>query len=133
MAEPKQVKEATGFPGDADYVPGEWTALTEDEGYSVEFPDNGGEFFGTFTGAKELPLSPADLMEAEKNGKPTTWTMLTFTDSKGERCNMPANYRLQQALDAGLKEGQEVKIVHHGMKDLGGGQTLNRMSVYVKR
>ena len=109
-----------------------YTPLTEDEGYSVEFGKDGGTFTGTFTGTKELPLNPADMIEAEKKGEKLTWTMLTFKDEKNERCNMPSNYRLDEALKAGLSAGQGVKIVHHGMRDLDGGRTLNRLSVYVK-
>jgi hypothetical protein len=59
--------------------------------------------------------------------------MLTFADTNGERCNMPSNYRLDEALKLGLTEGQQVKIVHHGVRDIGNGHTLNRISVYVKK
>jgi hypothetical protein len=134
MAEPKPVKDALNplDPNDDFNRPMEgYEAVTEDEGYQIEFPDTGGDFFGTFTGVKELPLNPADLLEAKEKGGKETWTMVTFADKNGERCNMPSNYRMDEALKT-LVEGDEVRIVHHGLKDIGGGRTLNRISVYRK-
>lgn len=135
MATPRKVDESTPevFTNEDDFMREleGYTAVTEDEGYPVDFGDEAETFKGTFTGTKVLPVKDPEGEAAA--GRPTTWTMLTFTDEKGERCNMPANYRLDEALKLGLEPGQQVMIRHHGMRDIGNGRTLNRLSVYVKK
>lgn len=107
-----------------------YRAVTEDEGYDIDFektPVFKGTFLRIATHSTENPEEDAAA------GRPTTWEQLLFRDEKGELCNTSSNYRLDQALATGeLTEGVQVLIKHHGKKELKGGQTLNRISVYVK-
>lgn len=113
-----------------------YTAVTEDEGYTIEFDDTaGGQFKGTFIGSAMHPVAEPEKEAAA--GRPVEWQQLLFKDEAGELCNIASNYRLSQAFgnangEAKVNPGTQVLIKHHGKKDLGNGQTLNRMSVYVK-
>lgn len=116
-----------GAPGDWDS--GEWTTVTEDEGYSVDFdklPER--TFFGTYKG------SVTKVSTSLATGEPEDVEMMLFADTNGENCLMWANYRLDEALKSGeLIPGRKVKIIHHGKEKIkDGAQEVNRMSVYVK-
>jgi hypothetical protein len=106
-----------------------YDVVTEDEGYSIDFPElPKGVFKGVFKGTKifQSPnLQTGELQDV---------TMLMFTDLNGERCNTWANYRLTEALGEGMTVGREVMIVWHGKEKIkDGAQELNRMSVYCKK
>ncbi|MGH7239174.1 MAG: hypothetical protein ACREHG_03800 [Candidatus Saccharimonadales bacterium] len=81
-------------------------------------------FIGYYLGSE-----PKETVDAQ-TGERGIATLMMFRDRDSVQYCSFANYALQQALDKGLTEGAKIKIVNHGKEDIGGGQTLNRMSVY---
>lgn len=107
----------------ADYS---WTPVIEDEGERLVLVE-GRPFYGVFNGTKRITQPNPE------TGVPEEVILCLFTSNTGKRYNMWANFRLNEALDKGMVEGSKVKIVGEGKTDIGGGRSLNRMSVYVAR
>lgn len=102
-----------------------WAPISEDEGSQIDFA-NENPFYGTFVGVKTVMVPSKDDPSVNEPS-----VLLLFKDMEGENRSAWANYRLAEVWESGaLTEGVKVKIVHHGKQDIGGGRTLNRMSVY---
>jgi len=128
------MSDNAGFPGDEGYNESDWdhfAPVVEDSGIKIDW-EKTPEFFGTFKG-----------LEVKQAANKSTGAMedaylLLFTGKDGEDYSTFANYQLQRAFVDGdeksgitpVQPGERVKIVWKGTEDIGGGQTMNRMSVY---
>ena len=96
-----------------------------DPGYIIKL--NGDEkkpdvFVGKYLGTRTITIE----------GRSTK--QLLFEDNSGARCNMFANYALEQALESDeMVPGVLVRIKHFGKVNLPNGRSFNRLTVQFKK
>ena len=108
----------------------EWSEVISDNGYAIELKGSDEKpdvFIGKFLSSAERDFTDEDTGETRKI------IQMIFEDRIGKRCNTFANYALTEAIAKGLKPGDVVRISHFGKRDIGGGRTVNRVSVDVKK
>ena len=66
-----------------------------------------------------------------RTGKTDDAPIIKFTDGVGDPCFCWGTYQLTEALE-NVTVGSMVRITSRGLKDIGGGRTVNRYKVEVK-
>lgn len=114
-----------------DETAGDWENLVKDSGYSIEL--NGSDAApATFIGVVEDVLT-RDVVD-ENTGEIRQVPQIIFRDRAGKQCNIFANYQIREAMESGkFVPGAIVKLQHFGKRDIGGGKTVNRMTIQVRQ
>lgn len=102
----------------------EWEAVSEDEGEEIVL-ERERLFVGTYRGVKVVGvLNPESMVKEDTN-------LYLFVDTKGDRRSLWGSYRIDQAWEGSNapKPGDIVKVEWHGKADIGGGRSMNRISV----
>lgn len=120
---PTKAQTLTGW-DDADFS----DPVVEDDGEPVSL-FNESPFYGIYQGVK-------DLVTNKTPGNPRPFKLYLFTDRTNQRRSIGGNYQLDKAFAPTTNKvaiGDRVKIEYHGKKELDGGQTMNRISVFVAK
>jgi hypothetical protein len=100
-----------------------WETVTAGNGEKIEFSE--APFVGRFVGTGVI----ADVLNT-KTGDREDAPILKFEDPAGDPLFAWSTYQLAEALSS-VPVGSKVRITHKGIKDIGGGRTVNRYKVEV--
>lgn len=135
MAGTKAVEnDGEGFPGDenyshnSDWLGDDYEVAYEDSGEKINFEAlPNGTFEGVYIGYEVKP-------DVESlSGETKDVTLYKFKGRDGERYCAFGNFAIEQAL-AATKDtwvNRKIRMVHRGKTDIGNGQTMNRIDVFV--
>lgn len=101
-----------------------WETITSGNGEKIEFSDV--PFVGRFEGFGAI----SDVLNP-KTGVKEDAPIIKFLDVVGDACFAWSTYQLAEALED-VEPGSLVRITSRGLKDIGGGRTVNRYRVEVK-
>lgn len=108
----------------------EWETKVEPYAPTFSFEKEGDSLTGTFTAKRTV--SQPDLNSDDPGAMRDANVYEILSAADGSKYSVWGNYAIDQAF-TDIVEGQTVRITYYGKESIGGGRTVNKMKVEVKK